>query len=69
MGFRAERPTPEQWHVTAWMFIVVFATIGSVGLWFGFRAPANQPEIAGQLVRLGAWSLLAAIVVWAVKRV
>ncbi len=68
MASLRERPTPEQWRVAAWMFIIVLAAIGSVGLWFGLRAPAEDRDIAEQLIRLGAGSWIAAVCVWGFKR-
>ncbi len=46
MAYLRERPTPEQLQVAAWMLIVASAAMGSVGLWFGLRAPAQDPDIA-----------------------
>jgi len=68
MAYLRERPTAEQWQVAAWMFIVVFAVMGSVGLWFGLRAPAENRDIAQQLIRLSVLSWLAAVAVWVFKR-
>jgi len=68
MAYLRERPTPEQLQVAAWMLIVVLAAMGSVGLWFGLRAPAQDRDVAQQLIRLGAASLVAAICVWGLKR-
>jgi hypothetical protein len=68
MAYLSERPTAEQWRMAAWMFIVVFATIGTVGLWYGFRAPPNQVEIARQLIWVGMWAWAAANATWGFKR-
>jgi hypothetical protein len=68
MAYLRERPTREQWQVAAWMFIVVLAVMGSVGLWCGFRAPAEHRDIAQQLIRIGEWSWIAAVAVWGFKR-
>jgi hypothetical protein len=69
MGYaRIERPTPEQWQVAAWMFIVALASLGSVGLWFAFQAPPAKADIARQLLWIGIASWSLAFVVWAFKR-
>jgi hypothetical protein len=64
----SERPTPQQWQVAAWMFIVALATLGSIGLWFGFRAPVDKADIARQLIWIGVSAWVAAVMVWGFKR-
>jgi hypothetical protein len=63
-----ERPTPQQWQVAIWMFIVALAGIGSVGLWYGFQAPTEKADIGAQLKTIGVAGWVAAISVWGVKR-
>jgi len=69
MGYgRIETPTPEQWQVAAWMFIGVLVGLGSVGLWYGFQAPADRSDIGAQLKSLGVVCWLLTIGVWGFKR-
>ena len=63
-----ERPTPEQWQLAAWMFIVALAGIGSVALWYAFQATPDKSDIATQLTQLGITSWGAAAGVWGIKR-
>lgn len=55
--------TPEQLSVIVWTSILVFAAIGTVGMWFCFRAPAAKAEQATQLFwySLAFWTLAAII--------
>jgi hypothetical protein len=50
------------------MFIVALASLGSVGLWFGLRAPAEKADAASQLICIGCSSWGCAIIVWGLKR-
>ena len=69
MGYRRiERPTPEQWQVVAWMFIVALAGLGSVGLWFALQAPPAKADIARHLLWIGIASWSLATIVWGMKR-
>ena len=63
-----ERPNAEQWQIVAWMFIVALAILGSVGLWIGFRVPAEKADIGRQLVWLGGSAWAAAVLVLGFKR-
>jgi hypothetical protein len=64
----SKRPTPEEWQIVAWMFIVVLAGLGSVGLWYAFQAPQDKADIARQVMWIGIASWLLAMFTWGFKR-
>jgi hypothetical protein len=63
-----ERPTPQQWQIATWIFIVALAGMGTVGLWYGFQTRAEKADIGEQLKAIGIAGWVTAIGLWGVKR-
>lgn len=65
-------PSPSEWAVLFWAFVVLLVLAGLTGVTLSFLAPPEKHEVAVALARYG-WRTLAAglglgLVVWLVRR-
>lgn len=68
----SQPPTPSEWAVLFWGFVVLLVLAGLAGLTLSCFVPPEQHELAVRLAHYGLRSLLAGIglgvAVWLVRR-
>ncbi len=68
MRYPDEPTTPEQWQVIAWGAVILLAVLGTIGMYYSFRASADKADVAAEVryYSLACWGLAATI--YAIKR-
>ena len=65
-------PTPSEWAVLLWAFIILLVLGGLVGLIVSFSAPPEKHEVAVALAHYSIWTIVAGIgigfALWVIRR-
>ena len=70
--FPSKGPTPSEWAVLMWAFVVLLVLAGLVGLAVSWSASPEKHEVAVALAHYSVWTLVIGLglglAVWLVRR-
>jgi hypothetical protein len=63
-----EPTTPQQWHVIAWLAILLLAGFGAVAFYYAGTLPPDKAKAAAALREMSYWAWAIAALVYVAKR-